>query len=275
MTFKSIEITSAKNPKIKQVLQLQKPRERKNQGVFLIEGVKEIDRAYQSGYVFNSIFYVHGMAGDNLVSKYAQNTNEIFSISAALFEKLTYRGNSGGILVTARPASNELFLLKLPENPVILVLESVEKPGNLGAILRTADASGVNAIIVCDPQTDIYNPNVVRSSVGCLFTVQVAVASSVETIKYLKEKKIGIYCAALSASIPYHTVNFRESSAIVLGTEASGLSDTWLGASDQNIIIPMLGITDSLNVSTSAAILAYEALRQRGFSAKNNKSGRL
>jgi len=264
MKTENTQITSTKNPKIKQVMLLQKPRERQEQNLFLIEGLKEIERAYLSGYAFESLFFVSELADNKVVLKYRHKAGEAFAISEELFEKMTYRGNSGGILVTARPKQHDLTALKIRGNPLILVLESVEKPGNLGAILRTADAAGVDAVIVCDSQTDIYNPNVVRSSVGCLFTVPVAVAGSLAAIDFLKQQQIAIFCAALSASVPYDTIDFAQPSAIVLGTEATGLTDVWLQASHQNIIIPMLGIADSLNVSTSAAIITFEALRQRG-----------
>lgn len=265
MNNEIITITSAKNPKIKQVAALQKPRERREQGVFLIEGIKETERAFLSGYSFESLFFVPGLADEKMVAKFGQRCNEIFSITLELFEKMTYRGNSGGILVTAKPKPHTLSDLQLREKPLLLVLEAVEKPGNLGAILRTADAAGVSAVIVCDAQTDIYNPNVVRSSLGCLFTVPVSLAGSQETIAFLKGHQIRIFCAALSASVPYQTIDFTQPSAIVAGAEATGLTEIWLRASDQNIIIPMLGMADSLNVSTSAAIITFEALRQRNF----------
>jgi TrmH family RNA methyltransferase len=265
MKSEIISITSAKNPKIKQVAALQKPRERRQQGIFIIEGIKETERAFLSGYSFGSLFFVPGLADEKAVSKFGQRANEVYSITRELFEKMTYRGNSGGMLVTAVPKLHNLSGLSLRSSPLLLVLEAVEKPGNLGAILRTADAAGVDAVIVCDPQTDIYNPNVVRSSVGCLFSVPMAVAGAQETIAWLKQHNIHIFCAALSASVPYQTIDFTLPSAIVAGTEATGLTDIWLQASDQNIIIPMLGIADSLNVSTSAAIITFEALRQRNF----------
>jgi RNA methyltransferase, TrmH family len=265
MKPETTHITSSKNPKIKQVAALQKPRERKEQNLFLIEGIKEIERAFLSGYSFDSLFFVPGIADEKAVAKYRKSVGEVFSITQELFEKLTYRGNSGGMLVTAVPKLHHLSGLSLRSNPLLLVTEAVEKPGNLGAILRTANAAGVDAVIVCDQQTDIYNPNVVRSSVGCLFTVQVAVAGSQETIAFLKSHGINIYCAALTASVPYQKIDFTQPSAIAMGTEATGLTDIWLHASDQNIIIPMLGIADSLNVSTSTAIITFEALRQRNF----------
>ena len=153
--------------------------------------------------------------------------------------------------------------LEIKENPIVVVLESVEKPGNLGAILRSADAAGVDAVIVCDPLTDMYNPNLIRSSIGGIFTVPTAAASSEETIKWLKDRGIKIYTAQLQDSSWYYDTDMTKGSAIVMGTEATGLTDIWRKAADAHIKIPMLGRLDSLNVSVSAAILMYEAVRQR------------
>jgi len=261
----SEHLTSTKNPKIKNIQLLQKHRERDEQGLFVLEGPLEIERAHQAGYEFATVFFVPEMINQSSVEKFVTGTTDVFSISAALFEKLTYRGNTGGMLVLAKQKDHKLENLQLKANPLIVVLEALEKPGNLGAILRTADAAAVDAVVVCDPHTDIYNPNVVRSSIGCLFTVPVAVASSDELIHFLKSVNISIFCTALTASVSYHTIDFRQASAIVMGTEATGLTDKWLGVSSRNIIIPMAGIADSLNVSTSAAIVIFEAVRQRGF----------
>lgn len=150
-------------------------------------------------------------------------------------------------------------------NPLILIAEAPEKPGNIGALLRTADAAAVDAVIIANPRTDLYNPNIIRSSVGCLFTTQVATASTSECLEFLQEENLQLWCAALSASVPYHEVDMKRGGAIAVGTEADGLSQAWLQASSQNIIIPMRGEIDSMNVSVSAAIIIFEAMRQRGF----------
>jgi RNA methyltransferase, TrmH family len=168
-----------------------------------------------------------------------------------------------GVVALAKPKKISFETLKLSQNPLLLVLEKVEKPGNLGAILRTADAANVDAVIICDPQTDIYNPNVIRSGIGCVFTKQVVACSNKECIAFLKEKGISIFSTALTASKPYTEINFTVAAAIVMGTEATGLTQEWLENSTQNIIIPMLGEIDSMNVSVSAAIVVFEALRQR------------
>ena len=259
-------ITSAQNPRIRNFQHLMKARERRHQGVFVLEGILEIGKAMAAGYQFKSVFFCPDIISSKEVEELLdENHEEIFSVSSDIFAKIAYRGTSGGIVLLSEPREHKLENLKLRDRPLLIVLEAVEKPGNLGAILRTADAAAVDAVIICDPQTNIYNPNVVRSSIGCLFSVPVAVANSTEVINWLERKKISIYCTALTASLPYHTINFKRPSAIVLGTEATGITKTWLDASDNNIIIPMLGKADSLNVSTAAAIVVFEARRQRGF----------
>jgi TrmH family RNA methyltransferase len=258
-------LTSPKNSKIKNLILLQKPRERREQGLFVLEGLKEIERAFGAGYQFSTIFWCPEMYPESELQKIISENSVVFTISRDLFEKISYRGNTGGLVALASQRKHELKTIPSSAAPFYIVLESVEKPGNLGAILRTADAAGVDALIVCDPQTDIYNPNVIRSSIGCLFSVPVAKASSEDVIQMLKSKEINIYCTALTASVPYQSIDYTKPTAIVMGTEATGLTDKWLSASNQNIIIPMGGIADSLNVSTSAAIVVFEAKRQRGF----------
>jgi TrmH family RNA methyltransferase len=169
------------------------------------------------------------------------------------------------VVAIAEQKVHRLDMLRLTDSPLLLILEGVEKPGNLGAILRTADAAGVDAVIICDPQTDFYNPNVIRSSIGCVFTTQIASADSAETIQWLKQKNTAIYCTYLQASEPYQNVDYLAPCAIVMGTESTGLSDIWIKNSNKNIIIPMQGKIDSMNVSTAAAVVVFEARRQRGF----------
>lgn len=258
------QLTSAQNSKIKNLVLLQKPRHRREQGLFVIEGRLEIERALAAGYQITSIFFCPEMISPSEVEQSDGIASEIFSITPELYEKITYRGSTGGVVATARQQKHTLDGLVLKENPLLIVLESVEKPGNLGAILRTADAAGVDAVIVCDPQTDIYNPNVIRSSIGCLFTVPVFTGNTPEVIDLLKTNGVAIFCTSLTASVPYQTINLKMPSAIVMGTESTGLTREWLDHSDQNIIIPMSGAADSLNVSTSAAIVVFEAKRQRG-----------
>lgn len=259
------KITSTQNPKVKNLLALEKPRERRKQQVFVIEGAKEIGLALEAGYVIDSIFFCEEIISLNEVSKHIKDDTLLIPVSQEVFDKIAVRENSGGMIAVAAQKLHTLDQLTLSENPLVLVLESVEKPGNLGAVLRTADASGVDAVIICDPQTDFYNPNVIRSSIGCVFTKQVAAANSEETIAWLKKNNISIYCTYLKASKSYHLTDYTKPSAIVMGTEATGLSEIWVKNADANIIIPMQGKIDSMNVSTAAAVVVFEAKRQRGF----------
>lgn len=258
-------ITSTQNPKVKSVLALEKPRERRKQGLFVIEGQKEIGLALEAGYKIGNLFFCEEIISLPEVEKFAQPGQQLIPVSREVFEKLVMREGSGGLLAVAEQKTHPLSQLKLSASPLLLIVESVEKPGNLGAILRTADAAGIDAVIICDPQTDFYNPNVIRSSIGCVFTKQVASATSAETIAWLHKNGIKIYCTYLKASVAYHTVDFTQPSAIVMGTEATGLSDLWVENSTANIIIPMAGKIDSMNVSTAAAVVVFEAKRQRGF----------
>jgi TrmH family RNA methyltransferase len=258
-------ITSTQNPKVKSLIALEKPRERKKQCLFTIEGRKEISLAIKAGYKIGNLFFYQELISYEEVSVINKSDTLLIPVSKDVFDKIAIRENSGGIIAVAEQKLHPLKHIKLNARPLILVLESVEKPGNLGAILRTADAAGVTAVICCDSQTDFYNPNVIRSSLGCVFTNQIASATSSETIEWLKENNVNIFCTYLQASKPYHTVDFTTPSAIVMGTESTGLSDQWVRNSSSNIIIPMGGAIDSMNVSTAAAVVIFEAKRQRGF----------
>lgn len=259
-----ITITSTQNPKIKNLLALEKPRERRKLGLFIVEGRKEIRLAHDAGYKIENLFYCEELITSDELSALGP-IETIIPVSRDVFERVAVRENSGGVLAVARQKAHGLNSVRLGKNPLVLVLESVEKPGNLGAVLRTADAAGLDAVIICDPKTDFYNPNVIRSSVGCIFTNQVASATSEETLTWLKKNKIVPYSTYLKASRPYHTVDYTRPCAIVMGTEATGLSDTWTGDEQNPIIIPMRGRIDSMNVSTAAAVIIFEARRQRGF----------
>lgn len=256
-------ITSTQNPKVKSLLQLEKPRERRRQQLFLIEGSREVRLALQAGYKIGNIFYCDEIVAKADLGFDLTDNKLVIPVSREVFEKLAVRKDSGGVLAVAEMKPHGLEQISLSKNPLLLILEGVEKPGNLGAILRTADAAGVDAVIICDPQTDFYNPNVIRSSVGCVFTKQIAAASSEQTIAWLKQNSIDIYCTYLSASQIYHQVNYRKPSAIVMGTEATGLSETWVKNATANIIITMHGKIDSMNVSNAAAVVVFEAVRQR------------
>lgn len=261
-------LSSLQNKKVKQFLLLtDKARERNKSGLFVAEGRKEIGIAVKAGYKILDLFVceeiwndANGSKGDIIPA--AEHT---WSISLPVFEKMAYRKSSDGILAIAYQAKLSLEDMKVGEHPFFIVLESVEKPGNLGAILRTADATHVTGVIVCDPQTDVYNPNVVRSSLGCLFSVPVARCSSVEAMEWLRSHHIQILAAELEASEWYHKTDMCPGTAIVMGTESEGLTPFWIEGADRRIKIPMLGQVDSLNVSVSTAVLAYEAMRQRDF----------
>jgi len=258
-------ITSTQNPKIKSLLALEKPRERRKQGLFVVEGRKEIALALEAGYKIGNLFFCEELISRDELNALAVGDKLIIPVSRDVFDKIAIRENSGGVLAVAEQKVHRLEDVVLSEIPLILILESVEKPGNLGAILRTADAAGLDAVIICDPRTDFYNPNVIRSSVGCIFTKQVASATSEETLAWLKRHNITPYSTYLKASKPYYAVDFAKPSAIVMGTEATGLSDIWVTKDQNPIIIPMKGRIDSMNVSTAAAVVVFEARRQRGF----------
>ncbi len=187
----------------------------------------------------------------------------VFYLTKELYEKVAYRGSTEGIIAEVKVKDRSLEDLQLKENPLIVVLESVEKPGNLGAVLRSADAAGADAVIICDPLTDLWNPNLIRASIGAIFTVPTVACSSAEAISFLKARGIQILTAQLQDSSAYYDVDMTRGTAIVMGTESTGLTPVWREAADAHILIPMLGRLDSLNVSVSAAILLYEALRQR------------
>jgi TrmH family RNA methyltransferase len=247
------------------VIALEKPRERKKQCLFVIEGKKEIGMALNAGYKIGNLFFCDEMITPEELKSLGADDKLLIPVSKDVFDKIAVRENSGGVLAVAEQKVHRLESIQLKANPLLLILESVEKPGNLGAILRTADAAGVDAVIISDPQTDFYNPNVIRSSIGCVFTVPIASATSEETISWLKKNDIRIYCTYLKSANPYYEIDFRERCAIVMGTESTGLSPIWVENSTRNIIIPMGGAIDSMNVSTATAVVVFEARRQRGF----------
>lgn len=235
------------------------------QGLFVVEGRKEIALALEAGYRIGNLFFCEELISREELEKFNPSDKLLIPVSREVFEKIAIREGSGGLLAVAEQKTHRLDAIRLTENPLVLVLESVEKPGNLGAILRTADAAALDAVIVCDPRTDFYNPNVIRSSVGCIFTVQIASATSQETFTWLQKNNIVPYSTYLKASRPYHSVDFTKPSAIVMGSEATGLSEAWITENHNPIIIPMSGRIDSMNVSTAAAVVIFEARRQRDF----------
>jgi len=252
-------ITARQNPKIKQLLELQqKSAERRRQGLFVVEGQRELQHCINAGYEVEAAFCCPELAPQGCPAAAQQ-----YEVSREVYNRIAYRGSTEGVVavVKARP----LTLDQLPRvaAPLYIVLESVEKPGNLGAVLRSADAARADAVIVCDPLTDLYNPNLIRSSVGAAFSVPCVACSSEECISHLKSHGIRILTAQLQDSQLYYDSDMTGPTAIVMGTESTGLTSQWRRAANAHIRIPMLGRIDSLNVSVSAAILLFEAVRQR------------
>ena len=258
-------ITSMHNAKVRQLLDLQqKSQERRQRRLFVVEGMRELERCVAAGYAIDTLFYCSRLCDDESLKRLpAANSYEV---SPEVYEKIAYRGSTEGVVGEVRTLDRRLADLRLGERPLLMVVERVEKPGNLGAILRSADAAGVDAVIVCDPLTDLYNPNLIRASLGAFFSVPCVACPSEECIAFLKQRGIRILTAQLQDSSLYYDTDMRSATAIVMGTESTGLTPLWREAADSHIRIPMLGRVDSLNVSVSAAILMYEAVRQRRLS---------
>lgn len=261
------KITSIQNTYIKDLLKLQdKSRERRKKGLFLVEGKREISLAIKGNYVIDTILYVPDFFSESEIINLRNQSNNIIEITKEVYKKLAYRDSTEGVIAVVKSKDFSLSNIQFTsKTPLILILEGIEKPGNIGAMLRTADAANIDAIFIADAKTDIYNPNIIRSSVGCLFTNQINVGTSEEIIQYLKQNNINIYSATLQNSNEYHKENYTTASAIVVGTEATGLSKIWRDNATQNINIPMQGEIDSMNVSVAAAIILFEAKRQRNF----------
>jgi len=257
-------ITSAQNPKVKRLLALQqKSSERREAGLFVVEGRRELERCLAAGFEVETVFWSRPTPLP-LPVREGSRCHQVIEVSPKVYERMAYRGSTEGVIAEVRTRQLRLEDIELGSSPLLVVLESVEKPGNLGAILRSADAAGATAVVVCDPLTDLYNPNVVRASTGAVFSMPMVACTSEECIRFLKEHDISILTAQLQDSELYYDTDMRGPTAIVMGTEATGLTQQWRRAASAHIRIPMLGITDSLNVSVSAAILLYEAVRQRG-----------
>lgn len=264
------EISSIQNPLVKKILLLkEKSRERKKENIFVLEGQRELELAIKGGYEIRTLLFYDAIISEAAILKSIRELHkctELISISKEVYQKITYRKTTEGILAIAKSKPHRLKELKFKTNiPLILVAEAPEKPGNIGAILRTADAANIDAVIIANIKGDLYNPNTIRSSVGCIFTNSIALGNTSEVITFLKNKNINIYCAALSASKNYTEIDFTLPTALIMGNEATGITQEWLQNSTQNIIIPMQGEIDSMNLSVSAAILIFEAARQRGF----------
>jgi RNA methyltransferase, TrmH family len=256
------EITSMQNDRVKRVVKLQrKASVRRAEGLTVIEGAREISRAIENGWQPAELWGCKELFKS--LETVPQASCLLFQASEEIFTKISYRDNPDGVLAVGPLVGKTLAELRLPENPLILVAEGVEKPGNLGALLRTADGAGADAVIVCDPATDLNNPNVIRNSIGTLFYLPVAGTSSAEAIAFLKKQGIRILSAVPDAPAIYTDSDLTGPLAIAVGAEDRGLSGEWKRHADVNVRIPMLGKNDSLNVSVSAAILLYEAVRQR------------
>ena len=263
-------ITSAQNPKIKNLLLLQeKSKARREQGLFVVEGRRELEHCIEAGFKVRTVFVCPEVAGTDFSTSLEMTKGaslgmtHIVEIPEALYRKVAYREGTEGVLAEVDVRERRLEDLATGEHPLVMVLESVEKPGNLGAVLRSADAAKADAVIVCDPLTDLWNPNLIRASLGAVFTVPTVCASSAETIDWLRARGIRILTAQLQDSSWYYDTDMTGGTALVMGTESTGLTDVWRRAADAHIRIPMLGRLDSLNVSVSAAILLVEAVRQR------------
>jgi RNA methyltransferase, TrmH family len=260
------QISSLQNPLVKEVLRLsEKSSERRKTGQFIVEGVREVSLAIQAGHKINTLIICREIyQPDHLYPvKPEMSGAGVFEVTPAVYAKMAYRGHAEGVLAVVEKFDTKIDNIVLSENPIILLLESVEKPGNLGAILRTADAAGVDAVVICDPATDVYNPNVIRSSLGCVFSVQIAVCDHKQWFSWAKKNSIKTILASLQAEKHHFEADLTQPLALVFGTEADGLSPVWYEHADEKLKIPMKGKIDSLNVSASAAILVFEVVRQR------------
>ncbi len=259
-------ITSLQNGRVKQAVRLRERRERDETGLFLIEGYRELKRAVDARCKIESIFFCPELfLGENERALLQESKAELFKCTPEVFAKISYRDRPDGLLAIAPQRHRTLSELEkdLSKSPFLVIAESIEKPGNLGTILRSCDGAGVDAVIVCDPTTDIHNPNVVRSSVGTLFTIPVLEAKGDEVFAFLKKHRISVVAATPHAAQEYTEADLSQPIAIAVGTEQYGLSDAWMNQADCRVRIPMLGIADSLNVASATTILLYEAVRQR------------
>lgn len=266
-------ITSPQNSKIKEVVALvEKSKLRRGKSLFVVEGIREITACIKNNYIIESIFFNPDIAGEEIskypdIQSYINNQDSqktaIYSVSSPAYTKMAYRESTEGVIAIVNEKKYKLDDLDSSKTPLLLICEHIEKPGNLGAMLRTADACNLTGIIICDPLTDLYNPNIIRASLGAIFTKKVITCTNEEAYTWLKQNNIQILTAQLQDSSYYYNINMTIPTAIVMGSEALGLTDFWRKVSDAKIKIPMLGEMDSLNVSVSAAVLCYEAIRQR------------
>lgn len=259
-------ITSLKNPRVRQAARLRRAAQRRKQERILIDGVREIGRALAGGVELLELFScpaVLDAAGSELIA--AARERGVFCVETTpeVFAQLAYGERCEGVVAVARGPALTLDQLALPERPLVAVLEQVEKPGNLGAICRTADGAGLDAVLLADPLTSALNPNAIRASLGTVFSLPLAEADQAQTLAWLRERSLQIVAARVDAEVDYDQINYCQPTAIVLGSEAEGLSGAWCAEDIVAVRLPMLGAADSLNVSAAAAVLFYEARRQR------------
>ena len=265
------KITSPRNERIKEIERLARRGARDPSGHILIEGLREIERALAGGVALVEVFHCPDVAAPDagasrLVDRLARAKVPVTAVARAAFAKIAYREESGGLVAVARRPDRKLVDLPGGPAPLYLIVDSIEKPGNLGALLRSADGAGVAGVIVSDPACDVYNPNAIRASLGTIFTVPVAVSSSLEAIRWLKGRGALIVTTSPAAETPYTAADLARAAAVAVGSEDRGLGAAWVEASELAVRIPMKGAADSLNVAAAATILLYEALRQRELS---------
>lgn len=264
---KDVEITSARNERIKAIEKLFRRRERDRRGLFVVEGLREIEHALRGGVEIQEVFVCPSVSerqeNEHIVSLLAQARIPLVKVSRSVFSKIAYREDSGGLIAIARAAPKGLSSMPVTNCPLYLVAERVEKPGNLGAIFRSADGAGATGVIIAEPATDIYNPNAIRASLGTIFTVPVALARASDAMRWLKKNRIRIVATSPRAELLYTDADLAQPTAIIVGSEDRGLGKIWMESCDLGVRIPMMGRSDSLNVSAAATILLYEALRQR------------
>lgn len=261
------QITSPHNPRVKEAIKLRIGRRRTRQGRILIDGWREVQRALQAGVEVSEVFACPASKdamGEESLAAWEEAGVRVFRVSANVFSRMAYGDREQGVVAVARTPQHSLDAIAPPEDALVIVLEGVEKPGNVGAVARTADAVGAAAVIVADGATDLYNPNAIRASLGTIFTLPVCAAGSLETLAWLRQRRFQIVATRVDGAIAYSQVSYLAPTAIVLGSEAEGLSEVWRGPDVTAVSLPMKGIADSLNVSTTAAVVLYEALRQRG-----------
>ena len=261
------KISSSNNAEIKSYTRLlKKSKARKESNIFLIEGIRELNIAIKNNYSIKKIMFNPNLIDFDKVRRYLDNKTEVIEINDKVFKKVSYRSGSDGIIAIANKKNHDLNEFKLKsKSPLILVLDGIEKPGNIGALLRTSDAANLDAIFIVNQKTDLYNSNIIRSSLGCLFSNNIILTNSKDTISYFNKHSIKIFSTSLNASKEYQNIKYNQACAIVLGAEDNGISEIWKNESDELIHIPMQGSIDSLNVSNSGAIIVYEAKRQRKF----------